>query len=65
MLESQRKKGVANALLDAAEEYAIKTKVKGLKLSTAFDNHNAQRLYERLGYRKDEEYYHYFLSVVK
>jgi ribosomal protein S18 acetylase RimI-like enzyme len=63
VIEQYRKQGVAKLLLDAAKTYAIKTKAKGLGLSTAIDNHIAQRLYEKNGYKKDTEYYHYFFNV--
>lgn len=58
-----RRQGVANRLLDAAKDFAVRTKAKGLELSTAVDNDTAQRLYEKLGYQKDESFYHYFLRV--
>ncbi|MBB3109501.1 GNAT superfamily N-acetyltransferase [Paenibacillus phyllosphaerae] len=61
--ESHRKQGVAQLLLDAARDYARTTKAKGLELSTAIDNAAAQRLYERNGFERDEDFYHYFLST--
>ena len=63
VLETYRKKGIANALMNVAKEFAQQTKAKGLELSTAIDNKQAQSLYERLGYEKDEAYYHYFLKL--
>lgn len=61
--ESYRKQGVAQLLLDTAKENAQNTKSKGLSLSTAADNYIAQRLYERNGYVKDEDFFYYDLTV--
>ncbi|WP_238590808.1 GNAT family N-acetyltransferase [Paenibacillus beijingensis] len=60
VLEEHRKTGVGQLLLDEARKYA---QLKGLELSTAADNERAQRLYERSGYVKDEQFIHYFLNV--
>lgn len=58
-----RKGGVAGGLLEAAKRHAAATGAKGLALSTAHDNLNAQRLYEKSGYVKDEGYFHYDLTL--
>lgn len=58
-----RKQGIATKLLDQAKEFAVLTKAKGLALSTATGNDTAQRRYEALGYKRDDEFYHYFLKV--
>jgi len=58
-----RKGGVAGSLLEAAKRHAAATGAKGLTLSTAHDNANAQRLYEKSGYVKDETYVHYDLTL--
>lgn len=63
--EESRKHGIGQLLLDAAKTYAQQMNAKGLGLSTAIDNHQAQRLYERNGYEKDEAFYHYFLRITK
>ena len=54
-----RSKGIATKLLNKAKEYAIKTGNKGLALETAIDN-PAQKLYERLGWKKETDFLHYF-----
>ncbi|RDY61297.1 GNAT family N-acetyltransferase [Flagellimonas nanhaiensis] len=54
-----RKKGVGEALLNEAKKYCESKNFKGLALETATDN-PAQKLYERLGWKKDEAYFHYF-----
>ncbi len=58
-----RKHGVAHALMDSARSFAESTQADGLTLETATDNHPAQRLYERLGWKRDEEFYRYFLAL--
>jgi len=58
-----RKHGVAHALMNRARQFAEATQADGLMLETATDNHAAQRLYERLGWKRDEEFYRYFLAV--
>ncbi|MFX3635164.1 MAG: N-acetyltransferase family protein [Candidatus Pristimantibacillus sp.] len=62
VIESYRKQGIAQLLLDEAKKYMIWIKAKGLELSTALDNTQAKRLYEKNGYIKDDEYAHYFLA---
>jgi len=61
--EAYRRCGVAQLLLETARTYAEQTKAKGLELSTAVTNEIGQRLYERNGYKKDEAFYHYYLSL--
>lgn len=56
---SARGKGVGEKLLLQAQAYAHENNLKGLTLETASDN-PAQRLYERLGWKRDASYYHYF-----
>lgn len=60
--EEYRGHGIARRLLNEAKEYAILTKAKGIGLSTSHVNFKAQRLYESLGYKKDDEFYHYYLT---
>ncbi len=50
--------------MDTVKEFAMATNARGLALETARDNSAAQRLYESLGYRK-EDGYHYFLALDK
>jgi len=56
--QSARGKGIGEALLQRAKEFAIETSSKGLTLETAIDN-PAQHLYERLDWKKDTEVFHY------
>ncbi|NGZ75673.1 GNAT family N-acetyltransferase [Saccharibacillus alkalitolerans] len=61
--ESFRGRGIGGMLLDAARHHAELTGAKGIALSTAPDNLAAQRLYENRGYKRDEEYLNYFLTL--
>jgi GNAT superfamily N-acetyltransferase len=63
VIPGARKQGVGEALMERARKWAVETKAEGLALETATDNHTAQRLYEKLGYKKDEIYYRYNLTV--
>lgn len=57
-----RRRGLAEALMNRARDFAVQDGAKGLFLETAHDNHGAQALYESLGYRKNTEFY-YFLAT--
>jgi ribosomal protein S18 acetylase RimI-like enzyme len=61
--EAYRGRGAAQLLLDTAKEYAEQTHAKGLALSTAIDNERAQAIYERNGYKRDDEFYSYYLTL--
>lgn len=54
-----RRSGAGRALLERAERWARETGSKGLTLSTEIANVAAQRLYETMGWTKDEEFVHY------
>ncbi len=60
---SARKHGAAKALMERARQLAVDTGAEGLILETAMDNLPGQRLYEQLGWKRDEEFYRYFLKV--
>lgn len=55
-----RGQGVGRELLQAVTDFAVMTHAKGIALSTATTNVNAQKLYEQNGFVRDEEFYHYF-----
>ena len=59
--DSARGRGVGRALMDAARKHSIETGAAGIELSTAHTNLAAQRLYESLGYVRDETYRVYTL----
>ena len=54
-----RRRGVADALMRVAEEYAAAQGALRLALSTERGNATAQALYEQRGWQRDETYYHY------
>lgn len=58
--EKARKQGVANALLNKAKEFGIEKNAKWLLLETAFDNYNAQALYEQNGWIKQTDLFYQF-----
>lgn len=61
--EDSRRKGVATALMNAAREFAEMTDAARLVLSTERDNTGAQKLYEHLGYHRDQDFYTYELPL--
>ena len=58
-----RRRGVGTQLLNAAAEIARAAGAVRLELSTAITNLPAQRLYDALGWKRDEEFYVYGLSL--
>lgn len=58
-----RGNGVARALLTRAQEYGIETNAVRLTLQTAVDNTPAQKVYEALGWRRDQRFYTYTLAL--
>jgi GNAT superfamily N-acetyltransferase len=58
-----RRSGIAQALLAAARRLAEETDAAGLELLTARTNRAAQQLYQALGWRLDDEYLRYELSL--
>ena len=58
-----RREGVGEALMNRARQLAEETDADALLLETATDNFTAQKLYERLGYKRDLEFYRYALTT--
>lgn len=58
-----RRQGIGRDLMDHARQFARSSGALGVELSTAKDNLGAQALYEKLGYKRDEEFYHYELVL--
>jgi len=58
-----RGKGVGEALLKRAAEFGKQSGALKLSLATQIENETAQRLYERLGWQRDTEFYHYTLPL--
>ena len=63
VIPEMRNKGIAKALINAAKDYAIITKAVRIILATEVTNIVAQKLYETMGYRKFDEFYHYILAI--
>ena len=61
--ESARGRGVAGLLMRAVRDGASEAGVVWIDLETARDNVTAQRLYEREGYARDDEFLHYVRSL--
>ena len=58
-----RRHGLGRALMNRATELARESGASHLALETAKDNLQAQALYEQLGYRRDDVFYSYSLSL--
>lgn len=63
VIPQARRRGVGEALMNRARRLAEDTKANALVLDTAIDNFPAQRLYERLGFKRDTAFYRYALHV--
>ena len=63
VMPEHRGSGTGRALVERARLHALETGAGGLSLVTERGNLSAQRLYEALGWRRDEAYYHYELLV--
>ena len=60
---SSRKQGIAKLLMATAEDFARDSGAVRLALSTQVENLIAQSLYESRGYIKDQDFYHYTLTL--
>jgi len=60
-----RRGGVARALMQTAHDFARSAGAARVSLATARTNLDAQRLYESLGDRRDEAFFHYDLALVR
>ena len=58
-----RRMGVGSLLMTAAGEFARSMGVDTLKLSTQLTNFQAQELYRKMGYKQDEEFLHFSLTI--
>lgn len=61
--EAYRHQGVAHSLMKSAENFARETGAIRITLSTQVANIVAQSLYESLGYKKNQDFYHYALQL--
>lgn len=60
-----RKQGIGEMLLQQTKQFAIETGAKYISLETAADNFSAQKLYEKHGYKRETQFYHYELVLVQ
>lgn len=58
-----RRTGIAKILLEAAARFGRASGAAKLSLSTALTNHAAQRLYESLGWKRDEAFCEYGIAL--
>ncbi|AMM94318.1 GNAT family N-acetyltransferase [Peribacillus simplex] len=58
--ESARKKGFGEELLKGAITFGRETGAKGILLETGKDNVNAQKLYEKIGFVRESNYFYHF-----
>lgn len=58
-----RQQGVARTLMDAAHDFARSTGAVSVDLATERTNISAQALYDTLGYKRDDEFWHYSLAL--
>jgi len=58
-----RQIGIGKSLMNIAKKFGLKKKIKLIELSTAITNKKAQSLYESLEYKRDKEYYNYYLEL--
>ena len=63
VVPAARRRGVGTMLLNAAADTARAAGAVRLELATAITNTTAQRLYEKLGWKRDEEFYVYGMSL--
>lgn len=61
--EQARRRGVGEALMNAARGHAEASGACGLQLETGRSNVTGQSLYERLGYVRDQAFYTYWLEL--
>lgn len=64
VVPAARRQGVGEELMHAARAHAERTGACGIQLETAKTNLAGQALYERLGYKRDDVFYTYWLSLV-
>ena len=63
VIESHRKKGIANQLIHCSIGLALEINAIRVDLGTAQDNYSAQALYKKLGFIRDTQFFSYSLST--
>lgn len=60
---AHRRLGAARGLITASRILGEVTNSRYIMLQTAIDNIPAQALYEDVGFKRDDEFYYYYLSI--
>ncbi len=63
VLPEARKLGYGRALVERAHRLAEETQANSLMLETAGTNDAAQKLYESLGWKRDNEFFRYYMTI--
>lgn len=63
VLPEARKHGYGRALVERAHRLAEETQANSLMLETAVTNDAAQKLYESLGWKRDNEFFRYYMTI--
>lgn len=56
-----RENGVGTALLERAKSHCRATNAKALTLETSWDNYTAQKVYEKNGWQREENFFYEFV----
>ena len=60
-----RKQGIAELLMQAAKDHALKSGAQRIDLLTGKTNHQAQSLYHKVGYKQsNQDFYSYSLDLI-
>ena len=60
--EQFRGKGAGEKLLHKAIAFSVETDAKGIMLETGKENKKAQRLYEKIGFKRESNYFYYYAN---
>lgn len=63
VLTEKRNQGIAKALMNKAKDHAMSTDAVRMILATETTNKIGQNLYESMGYRQFDDFYHYVLPI--
>ena len=63
VVQEARRSGAATALLEKSRELAEKTEAEALILETGEDNDAAQKLYRKLGWKRNQTFNQYSLVI--
>jgi GNAT superfamily N-acetyltransferase len=63
VVPARRRQGIGRALMETAHQFALRQGAHRVSLATAVDNLAGQRLYQSLGYQRDEDFFYYDLTL--